>query len=68
MSDNIEKPDPKIEKMNDLIAVVTIMEDYYRFHPANPDQINIVEEYRQIEAIKENIEEELKQIDANSQS
>ena len=44
------------------------MEDYYRFHPANPDQLNTVEEYRQLEAIKENIEEELKQIDANSQS
>ena len=59
-----EVKDPKIEKINDLMAVVTIMEDYWRFHPANPDKQDVVKEYQQLEAIKESIEEEIKQLDA----
>ena len=50
MSENTKKPDPKIEAINDLMAVSTIMEDYWRFHPANP--------------IKEKIENDIKKIDA----
>ena len=53
MSVNENKPDPRVEKINDLAAVVTIMEDYWRFHPANPDKLDIVEEYDQLEAIKD---------------
>jgi len=59
-----EVKDPKIEKINDLMAVVTIMEDYWRFHPANPDKQDVVKEYQQLEAIKESIEEEIKELDA----
>tara|TARA_B100000902_G_C27193325_1_gene855087 strand:- start:193 stop:393 length:201 start_codon:yes stop_codon:yes gene_type:complete len=59
-----EVKDPKIEKINDLMVVVTIMEDYWRFHPANPDKQDVVKEYQQLEAIKESIEEEIKQLDA----
>ena len=59
-----EVKDPKIEKINDLMAVVTIMEDYWRFHPANPDKQDVVKEYQQLEAIKESIGEEIKQLDA----
>jgi hypothetical protein len=28
----------KTELINDLIAVITIMEDLWRFHPENPKQ------------------------------
>lgn len=66
MSDNIKKPDPKIEAINDLMAVSTIMEDYWRFHPANPQQENVVEEYAKLEAIKAKIEEDINKLDANS--
>ena len=59
-----EVKDPKIEKINDLMAVVTIMEDYWRFHPANLDKQDVVKEYQQLEAIKESIEEEIKELDA----
>jgi|TARA_B110000977_G_scaffold200482_1_gene291170 hypothetical protein len=55
--------DPKVELINDLIAVTTIMEDYYRFHPANPKQENVVEEYAKLEAIKTKIEEDLNLLD-----
>jgi hypothetical protein len=54
----------KSNLINDLVAVSTIMEDYWRFHPANPNKLNIVEEHRQLEAIKEKIELDLKKLDA----
>jgi cell division protein FtsB len=66
MSENTQKPDPKAEKINDLMAVVTIMEDYWRFHPANPDKQDVVQEYAQLEAIKDSIEKEIEELDANS--
>ncbi len=42
------------------------MDDYWRFHPANPKQENVVEEYAKLEAIKAKIEGDLKELDANS--
>tara|TARA_B100000768_G_scaffold53104_1_gene51587 strand:- start:1519 stop:1785 length:267 start_codon:yes stop_codon:yes gene_type:complete len=68
MSEKVEKPDPKAEKINDLMAVVTIMEDYWRFHPANPDQQDVVVEYDQLKAIKDKIEKEIEDIDAKNKS
>tara|TARA_Y100000361_G_C10925298_1_gene221054 strand:- start:100 stop:303 length:204 start_codon:yes stop_codon:yes gene_type:complete len=58
--------DPKVEAINDLAAIVTIMEDYWRFHPANPKQENVVEEYAKLEAIQKKIEEDIKNFDVNS--
>ena len=58
--------DPKGEAINDLAAIVTIMEDYWRFHPANPKQENVVEEYAKLEAIQKKIEEDIKNFDVNS--
>lgn len=60
--------DPKTELINDLMAITTIMEDYYRFHPANPKQENVVEEYTKLEAIKDKIEVDLNELDVNSKS
>ncbi len=60
--------DPRVELVNDLMAVSTIMEDYYRFHPANPKQENVVEEYAKLEAIKTSIEEDINKLDVNSKS
>jgi hypothetical protein len=50
----------KTELVNDLMAVTTIMEDYWRFHPANEKQENVVEEYAKLKAMSEHIEKELK--------
>ena len=61
-----EVKDLRIEKINDLAAVVTILEDYWRFHPANPKQENVVEEYAKLEAIKAKIEGDLNKLDVNS--
>ena len=64
MTEQEKLEEKKTELINDLVAVTTIMEDYWRFHPANEKQLNIVEEYRQLEAIKEKLEEDINQIDA----
>jgi len=63
-----EVKDLRIEKINDLAAVVTILEDYWRFHPANPDKQDVVKEYEQLTAIKESIEKEIEELDAKNQS
>jgi hypothetical protein len=64
MSKQEELEQQKAELINDLMAVATIMEDYYRFHPANPKQENVVEEYRKLESLKEKIELDLKKLNA----
>jgi len=53
------KKDPKTELINDLMAIVTIMEDYWRFHPENEKQQDVVEEYARLEAMKASIEDDL---------
>lgn len=53
----------KTELVNDLMAISTIMEDYWRFHPANEKQENVVEEYAKLKTISEHIEEELKTLE-----
>ena len=53
------KKDPKTELINDLMAIVTIMEDYWRFHPKNEKQQDVVEEYARLEAMKASIEDDL---------
>ena len=64
MSKQEELEQQKAELINDLMAVATIMEDYYRFHPTNPKQENVVEEYRKLESLKEKIELDLKKLNA----
>ena len=64
MTEQEKLEEKRTELINDLVAVTTIMEDYWRFHQANDKQLNIVEEYRQLEAIKDKLEEDIKQIDA----
>ena len=44
------------------------MEDYWRFHPANPDKQDVVVEYDQLKAIKDKIEKEIEDIDAKNKS
>lgn len=67
-SEQPQERDPRVELINDLMAVSTIMEDYYRFHPANPKQENVVEEYAKLEAIKTQIEVDINKLDVNNKS
>jgi len=59
MSKKQAPPVSKSELMNDLISTITVMEELWRYHPTNPDKVDIVESYTQLEIIRADIEAEL---------
>lgn len=50
----------KTELINDLMAVATVMEELWRYHPENPNQKDVVAEYNQLLKMQGDIENELK--------
>ena len=58
-----EKNHKKSELINDLMATITVMEDYWRFHPDNPDKQDVTSEYIKLEEMKADIEKELAELD-----
>ena len=50
----------KVELINDLISVTSVMEDLWRFHPENPNQEDVVAEYTQLQKIEGDITDEIK--------
>lgn len=53
----------KNELVNDLISVTTVLEEIWKYHPDNPDQLDIVAEYNQLLKIQGDIENELEALD-----
>tara|TARA_R110000803_G_scaffold67767_1_gene129515 strand:+ start:180 stop:368 length:189 start_codon:yes stop_codon:yes gene_type:complete len=51
------------ELVNDLVAVVTVMEELWRYHPDNISKINIVEAYDEMVKIQQDIEIEIANLD-----
>ena len=49
----------KVELINDLAATVTVMEEVWRYHPDNPNKVDIVKEYKTLEGLQKNIEKEI---------
>jgi hypothetical protein len=49
----------KADLINDLISVSTIMEELWKYHPENPEKIDIVSEYDNLIIMKKEIETEL---------
>jgi hypothetical protein len=49
----------KAELINDLIAVSTVMDELWSYHPNNPNKKDIEEEYAVLDNIKHGIEQEL---------
>lgn len=49
----------KVELINDLISVETVIEEIYKYHPENPNRMDIISEYNQLLKIKGDIENEL---------
>lgn len=47
------------DMINDIISISTIMDDYWRFHPNNPQKIDLVNEYKSLEKLKSDTEAEL---------
>lgn len=52
----------KTELLNDLVSVVTVMEETYKYHPENPERIDIIQEYANLKVIKKDIEAELEEL------
>ena len=53
----------KTELVNDLISVTTVLEEVWKYHPDNPDKLDIIAEYNQLLKIQGDIENELKALD-----
>ena len=53
----------KTELINELIAVGTVLEELYKYHPDNPNQEDIIAEYNQLLKIQGDIENELETLD-----
>jgi len=59
-----EKIDKKSELIADLNATVTVMEEIWKYHPDNPDKVDIRHEYKILETIKANVTEELDNLES----
>ena len=57
-----EKNYLKTELLNDLVSVVTVMEETYKYHPEKPERIDIIQEYANLKVIKKDIEAELEEL------
>jgi len=58
-----EQNHKKSELINDLVATITVMEEYWRFHPDNPEKQDVISEYVKLEEMKAGIEKELAELD-----
>lgn len=52
----------KTDLINDLIAVSTVMDELWRYHPDNPKQKDVILEYNQLLKIKGDIENEIAEL------
>ena len=53
----------KADLINDLISVSTVMEELWKYHPENPERIDIISEYDNLVEMKKEIEAELDGLD-----
>ena len=60
------KEDQRNELINDLIAISTVMDELWQYHPDNPKQKDVVEEYNVLKQMHSDLEKEIKELDANS--
>lgn len=63
MSQQQEKENLKADLINDLISVTVVMEEIWKYHPTNPNKIDIVTEYENLEEIKQLIELDLDRLE-----
>ena len=57
-----EQQNAKVELVNDLVAVTTVMDELWSYHPENPNKKDIVGEYNQLLKIKGDIENEIAEL------
>ena len=52
----------KANLINDLIAVSTVMDELWNYHPDNPNKKDVIVEYKTLEQIKLDIEKEIEDL------
>ena len=63
MTKQEELDQQKAELINDLLAVSTVLEELWNYHPDNTQQKDVISEYNQLLKIQGDIENELKELD-----
>tara|TARA_R110000787_G_scaffold147495_1_gene261260 strand:+ start:136 stop:327 length:192 start_codon:yes stop_codon:yes gene_type:complete len=58
---------PKNDLMEDILAVNTVIEEVWNYHPSNPNKADIEEEYEKLLEIKSDLQKELVELE-NSQT
>ena len=59
MSQQQEMENLKADLVNDLISISTVMEELWKYHPENPERIDIEVEYAKLGEMKKGVETEL---------
>ena len=57
----------KNDLMEDILAVNTVIEEVWNYHPSNPNKADIEEEYQKLLEIKSDLQKELVELE-NSQT
>ncbi len=53
----------KRELMEDILAVNTVIEEVWNYHPSNPNRLDIEEEYDKLMEIKSDLQKELVELE-----
>ena len=59
MKNKVMEPKARVKLIDELMTVVQIMDELYRYHPDNPNRFNVAEEYKVLAERKVQIEAEL---------
>ena len=54
---------PKNDLMEDILAVNTVIEEVWNYHPSNPNKADIEEEYEKLLEIKSDLQKELVELE-----
>ena len=52
----------KSELLQDLMSVEKVMEELYKYHPDNPNSVSIVDEYKSLQTMRDEVMAELGEI------
>lgn len=52
----------KANLINDLIAVSTVMDELWNYHPDNPEKKDVIKEFNTLKNIQKDIEQEIAQL------
>ena len=58
-----EVNDPKIEMINEVIFLTKISEELWSYHPDNPNQIDVKDQYSKVQDKITKLQEEISQLD-----